>query len=43
MYRVDTRKAVEELGMSFTPLEKTVVDTVERLLALEADVGVPGN
>lgn len=32
VYTLDTSKAIRELGIKFTPLEDTVVDTVESLL-----------
>jgi nucleoside-diphosphate-sugar epimerase len=35
VYQLDTSKAVNQLGMVFTPLEKTVVDTVNNLLELQ--------
>ncbi|KAK4085970.1 hypothetical protein Purlil1_9711 [Purpureocillium lilacinum] len=34
VYKLDTSKAVHQLGMSFRPLEQTIVDTVETFLKL---------
>lgn len=39
VYQLDTSKAVNQLGMVFTPLEKTVVDTVNNLLELQKKLG----
>ncbi|KAH7031528.1 uncharacterized protein B0I36DRAFT_363207 [Microdochium trichocladiopsis] len=35
VYRIDNSKAKKELGIKFTPLEKTIVDTVKSLRALK--------
>lgn len=35
IYKVDTTKAVTELGIKFRPLQETVVDMVNSLLALQ--------
>ncbi|KAF2091590.1 putative cinnamoyl-CoA reductase [Saccharata proteae CBS 121410] len=37
-WRTDTGKAERELGIEFTPLEKTIVDTVNNLLELEGQL-----
>lgn len=34
-YTIDTSKAAEQLGMKFTPLQETIVDTVASLLKLQ--------
>jgi len=36
VYKIDTSKAVKDLGIEFRPLEETVVDTVNSLIALKA-------
>lgn len=38
-YTLDTTKAKQQLGITFTPLEKTVVDTVNALLELRQKLG----
>lgn len=35
VYALDTSKATKQLGMTRTPLEKTIFDTVTQLLKLE--------
>lgn len=35
IYKVDTTKAITELGIKFRPLQETVVDMVNSLLALQ--------
>lgn len=39
VYALETSKSVEQLGMTWTPLERTIVDTVAQLLELQNMVG----
>ncbi|KIW11772.1 hypothetical protein PV08_09044 [Exophiala spinifera] len=40
VYKLDTSKAVEQLGITFTPLEKTIVGMVNSLLKLQKKLSV---